>query len=207
MQKNWRLAYYQNYLNLLKVMWQKREDIRAYTGILLSLFAVTFFGIFAIRPTLKTIGELTSQIRGQKEIVATLDQKINSLETAQKTWQEITPHISILNQALPEIPNAEIFIRQVETFALQENLIIQDLSLGKLNLMGETGDGLKFFTFLVAVQGEPEKVFSFSEKLQNLRRVFVWQTVVLGEKKEKGQSTSSGKLTLTIGGGVPYFLK
>lgn len=186
-------------------MWDKQPDLRAYIGILLSLFAISFFSIFALRPTLVTIGEIVAQIRTQKEVNASLEQKIKSLQLAQANWRKITADLPLIDQALPELPAPQNFARQTEAVAAKQNVLLKDLSLGKVSLLGDTSSGLQLFPFSFTVQGEPARVFSFLSNFESSRLALVWQTVTIGKKaKTEGQETGT-QLNLTVSGGVAYY--
>ena len=61
----------------------KRKKTQAYTMFILSLFTISFFSIFAIRPTLKTVTSLHREIEDLEKIDEKLTTKINQLISAQ----------------------------------------------------------------------------------------------------------------------------
>ena len=60
--------------------YEDREDIRVFIELLLTLVAVFVFSVFAIRPTLNTIGGLTQEISSKKETIDIMDKKIANIQ-------------------------------------------------------------------------------------------------------------------------------
>lgn len=82
--------------------------------IILSLAAISFFSIFAIRPTFLTIAELLKEINTKKETAAIMDTKIKSLQTAQEILNQESIRIPIIDLSVPKSPQPQIFVRQIE---------------------------------------------------------------------------------------------
>ena len=84
---DWQTEYhrYRRYFTDLGRFHQTKKT-RVYTGIILSLLTVTFFIIFAIKPTLTTITQLVKQTKDQKLVVGELEKKIASLSQAQNEY-------------------------------------------------------------------------------------------------------------------------
>ncbi len=67
-------SYFLNVLNLYK----RKEDLRMFLEIMLSLSAISFFSIFALRPTFLTIATLLKEINAKKGTIITMDTKIKN---------------------------------------------------------------------------------------------------------------------------------
>ncbi|MBI4059036.1 type 4a pilus biogenesis protein PilO [Candidatus Microgenomates bacterium] len=201
MQKSWR-ASYQRYLKLLSLTWQKRQDIRAYIGILLSLSAISFFGAFALRPTLITIGELVSQIKTQKETLAQLDQKVQNLQTASTNFNKVKSDLGLVDQAMPASPKPDAFLRQIEALAAQEGVAVQDTNIEKIILKGEQKSNPPTFKITFTTDGEYINTVSFLHKLVSLRRELTWDSLTLGAKA--GADEGGRPISLTISGQLVF---
>ena len=79
----------------------------------LSFFALAFFTIFAIRPTLTSFFNLRKQISDSQEVNKQLDSKINMLLAAQQTYQDYQAEIELLDQALPKDPQFAQLIQKL----------------------------------------------------------------------------------------------
>lgn len=75
---------------------------QAYTMLILSLLTVSFFGFFALRPTLTTIAQLKRQIEDNQEVDKRLSDKINQLIAAQAEYETIASFVPKVKRALPE---------------------------------------------------------------------------------------------------------
>lgn len=203
---NWKLDY-SRYQALLATLLAKREDIRAYLGIFLSLFTVSFFSIFALRPTLITIGELNAQIKQERETLATLNQKVENLETASLNLQKVKADLTLLSQAIPTEPNPHLAIRQIEGLAAKEGVTMRDAAIGKTPLVGDTKTGLQLYPFSFTFQGDAEKILNLLKNIGKLRRNILVETLVANTKVQTGTGDLAGSSTLqlTIEGKFTYY--
>jgi len=62
--------------------YNEKPALRAYMELFLTLLAISLFGLFAIRPTVKTIGNLIKEIEAKNETLKIMDEKINNLNIA-----------------------------------------------------------------------------------------------------------------------------
>ena len=212
--QNWRTNYHR-YRELLQILLEKREDVRAYIGILLSLSAVSFFSVFALRPTLTTIGELVSQINNQRQVLETLNQKIKNLETAKTNLQKIKSDIAVLDQAIPTAADPQFAIRQVESLAKVEGVTPANITIGKTAILGTNsasdaqGKPSLAYPFSFTFQAEAPQTLSFLNNLKTLRRVLEIDEVTINRKVQVGSSDLIGgsTLQLIISGVLPYYPK
>jgi hypothetical protein len=79
---------------------------RVYTAIIFSFLAISLFGWYAIRPTIQTILYLRREIADKTEINAKMEAKIASLIEAQSSYQDIQDRLPLINEAIPQTPEA-----------------------------------------------------------------------------------------------------
>lgn len=91
------------------------QEAQAYAMAFLSFFALAFFTIFAIRPTLTSFFNLRKQISDAHEMNKQLDSKINMLLAAQQTYQDYQTEIELLEHALPKDPQFAQLIQKLES--------------------------------------------------------------------------------------------
>lgn len=115
----------------------KSKDTQAYTMVIMSLFTITFFGLFAIKPTLKTITSLQRQITDKGYLNQKLDEKINSLILAQESYQEIESDLPFIYSLLPDSPNFPSLLRKLEILTVQHNVSIIGIQFDKITLYGK----------------------------------------------------------------------
>lgn len=108
----------------------KSKQATAFMMIILSLFTISFFGIFAIRPTLKTIVELNRQIQDAKQVNDTLQKKIDNLVKAQEEYQFIKEFVPQIDEALPNKPNIAYVVNKIENLTNDKGATISALDIG-----------------------------------------------------------------------------
>lgn len=83
---------------------QGKQKIITYLYVIFSLAAVTFFGLFAIQPTLATISELHREKDDAEFTLQQLKTKNQSLQRLSGEYQQIEPDIDKLYEAIPTSP-------------------------------------------------------------------------------------------------------
>jgi len=154
-QKNYQV--YKSYVRNLSLIYQKRKDIRSFVELLLSLSVISIFGIFAIRPTLVTISDLNTQIRGKRDTLTKLDNKINALSSAQEIFDRNRTAIALLDQAIPGSPDPDSYVRQVEGLAKRHSLFVFGMHTEEVPVLGQSTSELPADT----TRGEEEVVDYF----------------------------------------------
>lgn len=104
---------YRRYYQRLEPLFKNRKT-QAYFMVVMSLFTITFFSAFAIRPTLKTIVSLNKQIQDKSSVDERLDQKITSLIEARDAYQAIEPTVPLIYAALPQTADFPSLLRRIE---------------------------------------------------------------------------------------------
>lgn len=186
--KQQRGFYYQK-INLLV----KSKRAGAYTMAILSIFAVSFFGMFAIRPTLTTIVELTKQIEDGKKVNESLQKKIDSLVVAQEEYQLIKDFIPAINQSLPNEPSIIEALQSIETLALEKQASIDGLQIQTIefvmknenqstdqnptnqnsqdSIINSTSIEPTSIDMTLVLSGDYSQLYSFLDKLLKIRRL------------------------------------
>lgn len=174
--------------------------------LFLSIGAIIFFAIFAIRPTLVTMSDLVKEIEDKRDLDQKLTQKIASLSTAQTTYLDVQDRLYLLEEALPSTPNFINAIKIIEKIASDQNILIEGLSVSEIPR--EVDPEVPFskltknsFPISLSLSGDYSQIRSFVEELLLYRRSFVTDTVIFSTSEERGQK----KLRVTITLSVPYF--
>jgi hypothetical protein len=212
----WRKEYirYKSYFLNISRIYKEREDLKIFLEIILSLVAISFFGLFAIRPTFLTIAQLIKDIKNKEETIVKMDLKIGNLQTAQKVLEEEAGKISVLDSSIPTIPQPDIFVRQIEGLALENSVTIMGIAINgivikgnqtpntdqKSNEVSPLPDGANGMGFSLSTTGNYQNLVSFIEKCQLLRipvKIDIWG---INLSKTEGGNI----LSLIITGRVPY---
>lgn len=173
---DWQSGYhrYQRYFIDLSRFYQSKKA-RTYTGIILSIVTIIFFISFAIKPTLVTITQLFKQRKDQQKVVGALEKKITNLAQAQNEYLSIEPNLSLVDQALPQEPQATLLVKQIETLARQNNVTIGRLRLSefKLEQTGSPKTEKQPLTFNFSAFGDYANLKNLLNSLFDLRRIIL----------------------------------
>lgn len=207
--------HYRRYASRLAREYEKPE-VKAYTGLTLSFFAVAFFGIFAIRPAVNTILGLVKEIETKQAVAQSFQEKINHLAQAQENYLASESFSPLLDEALP--PNSVFaqFVRQVEGLAVKNGVRLTLLQVGQVVIVGqETGrdakkageglegqeEGLSAIDFAVSLEGNYDNLRSFLGSLENWRRVNTPEVVSISVNRRQEEEF----LSLNISGKIYYY--
>jgi len=102
---DYRLDYqrYQRYYLNLKRFYQK-PVAKVSIFVVISFMTVSFFSVFAIKPTLTTIGQLVKEIEDKGEINTKMDSKLADLARAQAEYGQIRNEVDLVWRAIPDRP-------------------------------------------------------------------------------------------------------
>ncbi len=124
---------YRRYYRRLEPLLHQRE-LQGYTMVILSLFTISFFGFFAIRPTIKTITTLQKQISDKTEVNKQLEAKINALILAQEEYQRLGPHLPTIYSLLPQTPEFPLLVSKLEVLVADHAATISAITFSPLTL-------------------------------------------------------------------------
>lgn len=174
--------------------------------LFLSVAAVLFFALFAIRPTLLTMSDLIKEIEDKRKLDDQLTQKIASLSSAQGEYLRLENRLYVLNDALPDDPRLMDVIKTIERIASDRNTAISFLTVNEVPdiptepINSETAKRQQL-TVALTLNGDYMSIRQFIEDLKNTRRTFIIDTVIFSLSEERGVPALKATITL----GIPYF--
>lgn len=201
----WQTEYHRYRRYFLDIgQFYKKKKVRVYTEIVLSLLTVSFFLVFAIKPTLTTIAGLMKTIEDQKLVSKTLAEKINALGLAQTEYNLLTNDIYLINEALPKDSQISLLVKQLEVLARRSGITIETIKFDQVYLKGissSTKETVPSVNFSFAASGEYQNLKLFLKSLSSLRRII--QVESFAFKTGKAESLL---LTLSLNGKA-YFME
>lgn len=203
-----RFVRYRKYYSQKINPFLKSKHATAYTMVILSIFTISFFGFFAIRPTVKTIVELKRQIEDSQIVDNALQKKIDDLVIAQEEYQLIKDFVPLVNEALPDIPNLTQALGKIETLASDQQASVSAMQVQSVTYQGKSTDTSKKVSdkpttidISIRVSGNYKQLDAFLDKLFKTRRTITAQNLeLLPETTE----TAALKLVLRLNA---YYLK
>jgi Tfp pilus assembly protein PilO len=133
-----RVSYRKNLADIYK-----KPAAQVSTALILTIFTITFFAIFAIRPTLATIVELNKRIDDQKIVVEKLEKKATALATAQSEYLLIEEKIPLIDAAIPKTYSLDTLLTQIEGIAASLNAPIDSIQVDEISFPEELVDEKK----------------------------------------------------------------
>lgn len=174
--------------------------------LFLSIGAVIFFALFAIRPTLLTMADLIKEIEDKRALDAKLGQKVAALGSAQNEYLSLQNRLVVLDQAIPSSPELITSLKIIEKLASEQKLVITSISIPEIPR--ETMDSLSIsqlqrqtLSVNLTVSGEYPVIRQFVESLRNSRRTFLVQSISFSVSDERTNKQLQATITL----GMPYF--
>lgn len=174
---------------------QNKQRVVAYIYIILSLFSLSFFGLFAIGPTLSTISELNKEYADGKNVLKQLQDKNSNLRSLNAQYLQIQPNLSLITNAIPDSPNVSQLTRQVEVLATKNNLVLQKLDTGLLELYPAKNSNTSIFSFMFSttVSGSEKDINNFIVEIINIDRIIGIERLSTGKQQNDFTAAITGK--------------
>ena len=137
---------FEKYINSLSDL--KRKKLIAYVYIILTLLTVSFFGLFAITPTLSTIANLNKQYQDNLLVRDALNKKLSNLKLLDTQYKSVQPDLALIYSAIPQTTKIPQLTRQLENLASQDGVLITRLDFGDTEIFPTSkNDPIYSFTF------------------------------------------------------------
>lgn len=181
----------------------QEKKTQAFTTLLLSLVALSFFGFFAINPTVSKITELHKQLEDAEFADQRLTEKINNLGILFQKYNELSADLPIVFNAIPAQPDAGLLLGQIQAISKKTNVTLLRVQSFQVELSRDEEGVSKHssFSFSVDVDGLYDELFSFTALLANFDRIVSFDAISISTS-----DTHEDKLTLNIRGKA-YFKK
>lgn len=193
------LRYKEFFLNIVRI-YNTRPTLKIYLELVLSLTTILIFSIFAIRPTVLTIIELTKEISDKEEKIVIMEEKLKNLNLASNLLENESERLPLILQSIPETSNLEKTVPQIEKLIGSNNLTLVNFSVTDTVLKGKDKTNRVIFT--LSVTGNYKDVFSFLTSIENFRRPIDFKSVTLNESL----SENGKKIILIITGELPFLV-
>lgn len=179
---------------------QNQEKLTAYLYITFSLFAVSFFGFFALRPTVATISNLQKQLSDSKATYAALKTKLEALHTLDGEYEALQNTLPIVYAAIPKTSQIPTLTRQFELLAKSNQIIVNSIDFGTFEYFPAKSNNRQLYTynFTIDVQGTESNVDTFISNLISFDRILSIDKISTGRNP-------SGEFQATITGQAYYY--
>lgn len=179
---------------------------KASVELFLSIAAVLFFAIFAIRPTLITMSDLVKEIEDKRALDKQLGQKIAALSSAQSEYLKLESRLGVLDINIPTNPNIIETLKIIEKLASDQKITINTLSIADVPkdiALDTTFDKLerRNLKFSVTVGGEFPAIRAFIGSLMTSQRSFLIEKITFTINDVRGLKRLDANISLS----APYY--
>lgn len=194
---NYKTDYYRYKRYFLKVKGLYQQPAaKTSLALILTLLAISFFSLFAIKPTFMTIGKLVKEIKDKQSINKTLAKKVNDLEKGQINLELARNDFGLIDKALPLKADFNRLAGEINYLILYSKLILSSASFSEFSLIPPDSDKNEF-DFNLVVDGDFSSTNNFIKDLENLDRILEIKSISFSTKTEvenaKLQADISGK--------------
>lgn len=175
------------------------KEIKTYATLILTLVAVSFFGIFAITPTLSTIFQLRKNLNDSKFLDTQLQTKITNLSKLQESYQSVGQDLPVIYAAIPQTPTTTKLTGQIRQLALDAGVNLFDISTQSVYIAksGSAKSVLQPFIINLTARGDEEDLQKFAGMLINFDRIVTinFLTITLPQEKKAAYHQLTVQLT------------
>lgn len=191
--ENLSASKYRDYLKLLPNI--EKENTSLFVMLALTFGALSFFGIFAINPTLSTIFELQKELEENQSVATQLETKTNNLHLLQQQYTTMEPDFRYVFDAIPTSANAPLLSAQVQALAKSNRVTITAYRIAEVQLASEKKSPKALsYTFTLQAEGTYQDLINFSKSLAQFSRIVTIESMSIGRDSE------TNELALTIRG-------
>ncbi len=198
------MATKQYQVNQLLLQFYDRPVAKVSLELVFSILMVIVFALFAIRPTLVTMGDLLKEIDDKQKLNDALAQKVAALSTVQTTYLALQDRLAVLDKALPSSPHFQEALAIMEKLASDRNLTITDMSVKEIpREVDESTVDIHTATRIsrpmsVTVVGDYPSIRQFVEDIRNVQRTMVVNSIVFTVNDVRGQKQLRATITINL---------
>lgn len=198
-----RQSRYSRYFTYIKPV-VRLPIVRTYGSTIFTIFAITIFIFFAIKPTVETILVLQKKLETSSEVLGKINKKANDLSLAKQNYQDLDQDVKDqIQTAIPDTVDLKSVIQTLEQAAQKNEASVSALQVQPLviepkkdNLIGS----LEEVTFTFNVEGSYPNLISLLQDLKSSVRLISIDNLSLNKVSEEGG------LVMSISGKA-YYLK
>jgi len=191
--ENLSTSKYREYLKLLPNMQQ--EHAQSLVTLILTFLALSFFGVFAINPTLSTIADLKKQMSDDMQVDQQLQTKIGNLSALQQLYDQMGENLTNILSAVPQNADAPLLTAQIAALTQKHHLTITSYRVDEVELTSLPKiSKSQSFVFTLEARGEYNDMLPFAIELNKLSRIITVETM------EVRRDTNTNNLLVTVRG-------
>ncbi|MDP2585320.1 MAG: type 4a pilus biogenesis protein PilO [Candidatus Levybacteria bacterium] len=150
------------------------ERSKKFFGIILTFCALSFFGLFAIKPTVATILKLQKELSDSQFVFGQLEIKIKNLTELRKQYFNLQGDLPIVTNAITIQPDTHLLFAQIQSIAQTSNIAIKKLQNSEVEIFKNNKNIDKnyySYSFTIAGSGSFENILRFVQILTDMERI------------------------------------
>lgn len=203
MQNNFKDIIKTKYFPALPYLNQERSQ--KFFGIVLTLFALSFFGFFAINPTISTILKLQKELSDNEFILSQLDSKIKNISKLREEYVSLHNNLPTVTDAIAMQPDVHLLFAQIQSIARESNVAIKNLRNFEVEVLkNDKRKEKKYYAYSFSIAGSSsfENISNFISAITNMQRIVDMDMFTINNTAEK----NTGSLGFGIQG-TAFFKK
>jgi len=152
-------------------------------GIALTLCALSFFGIFAISPTISTILTLRNEIKDNEYVLNQMEVKIKNLNNLKRQYANLQIDLPAITNAITTQPEAHLLLAQIQGIAQMSNITISSLQSSEVEILKSNNSVNKdyySYSFSLEGTGSSENIYKFIQTLTSMERIVNIDSLSIG---------------------------
>ncbi len=192
-----------------------QEQTQMTLGLFLIILVLGFMIFFIVRQNISKINQVKAEVNTSQAELNSLNNKLTALGHAQEAYSEISDHITIIDEAIPNysnIPQVMKILEKLATEVVDEGgpLIINSISVPIMPNDNPTTtnntDSLlqsREVDIVISMNGDYQAVRDYIIKLKNLRHNFYLEKITFSSP----QDSKGGFLSVSLNVKYYYFTK
>lgn len=177
----------------------KEKRTQQFSGIVLTIVAFSFFGLFAINPTLSTIAKLKKELKDAQFVDTALTQKIAALAILQQKYAALENDIPVVLTAIPKNPLVPELLGEIQAVAQSSGVKLDNFQNFQTELVGpmNSDQASHSYSFSLTATGPFEDLSNMISALAQMQRIITIEASAL-------RKTAQGDFKLTFRGLAYY---
>ena len=164
------------YLSYAKILPDiKQEKTQTYAALALTILAISFFGMFAISPTISTIAELQKKRDDAQFVDEQLGLKLSNITVLQERYNALSSQLPFILAAIPQDPKESYILGQLREISTQSQVNINKINIEVIELIpleeNIVTEPISSFLINIDAQGEYENLTDFFNALTKFDRI------------------------------------
>jgi Tfp pilus assembly protein PilO len=170
------------------------ERNQRFLGTVLTLCALSFFGFFAIKPTVSTIIKLNKEIKDNQMVFDQLGVKIKNLTELRTRYSDLQTDLPAIMNAITAQPDVPLLFAQIQSIAQTANVTINKLQNFEVEILGNNNSADKnyySYSFSAAGMGSSENISKFILTLADMERIINIDTFTINDKADQNNESKA----------------